>query len=185
MYNCSLIDNIFYRPNADVRDLWRTFKRLKLLGETLQVFNVSCGVGGMAQMRAQVCWHLLSRPDNTGSGSRISRRQTAQCASAGFRFRVLGARPAVGSPLLMLVCLASRKGDGRANTHSTTTGHHPPSVTGTTQARRCLKYFRRAQKVPWSLEKKISIQYCVPLRVMRKCVTILIIRHYHACNVFG
>lgn len=78
-------------------------------------------------------------------------------------------------------------GDGRANNHNTTTGHDPPSVTGTTQTHLStyrLNILDVHKKLSWSLEE-ISTQYCVRLRIMRKCVTISLIRQFHVRNLLS
>ncbi len=75
-------------------------------------------------MCVQVCCHLLSRPDNADSGSRISWRQTAECVAPGFRFRVQGPN-LLSAPLFLDACLLRFPSDeGRADTPKHTHAHH-------------------------------------------------------------
>lgn len=79
------------------------------------IYDTSLGPAAWVGVCAQVCCHLLSRPDNADSGSRICRRQTAECVAHGFRFRVPGTpNPSSAPPsFLALVCSVSpRMTDG-------------------------------------------------------------------------
>lgn len=125
---------------------------------------MSCSsVGGMAHMRVQVCWHLLSRPDNTDSGSRISWRADSPVRLRWFQVPCSGPQPLVRSPLLTLVCLVSRR-----VTDAPTPTTRPPdmisrSVPGTTQTH--LNTFRLnvlEVRKNWSVEQ-LSTQCCVRL----------------------
>lgn len=93
---------------------------------------MACSVGGMVHyVCAQVCWHLLSRPDNADSGSRISWRQTAHSASP------LVSGSVFWGPTCCLLasvdaCLPRfPTGDGRANTPNTKAGPDPRTTRTT------------------------------------------------------
>lgn len=126
--NCLLIDN---KCRQHVMELERTSQCLKFRVKGLKaVFDTFltrlAAWVGWCIMCVQVCWHLLSRPDNADSGSRISWRQTAHSASP------LVSGSVFWDPTCCLLasvdaCLPRfPTGDGRAITPNTKTGPDPP-----------------------------------------------------------
>lgn len=80
-------------------------------------------------MCVQVFWYLLSRPDNTDSGSRISWRQTAHSASALVSGSVFWGPTCCLLPSVDACLPRFPAGDGRASTQNTTTPDMIPRLS--------------------------------------------------------